>query len=1322
MKEKLFKKPLAVLLAAVIVLSALPIAFSAVAEEPTVVHLASFDSAEKMQINSQGTYTITANTHRFTNELEGTEGDGALVAETTRTRPALTVEWKDISLDLSKGLALRVRLYVTNPSAILRVYADISSSGVAGKNGLRWIKKTADLKKDSGWQELEFRFENPTQEYGDVDLSNVNYLRLYLNSGKGGVKVAFDDLYLTSQEKVTQVFGANAMHQGINYFTDAPSLLSTKQVQEGTGSYALTKSRSNSDIPQFSISSSGNFLINMSSVNGASVGVWLYLDEASLANTTSVTLELTSSGKNDVNEYQWIINTLYEGWHQYRLNFGTGTDYNYAVNGTPNSKALNFLRVFTNMNAPATVYVDNICIYGDCTVTNTLGYRQEVQTLAEDSAVGGIWKTNDGGNQISTDRVARGTASYVIPVCSGKKYGKIETAGIYLKLNDPSNFQVQFRVRFTDVSHVSSLSVELTSSGKCDYNERQWDFGKTKLGQEDEWKTLSFNGATGCVDSTGNNTAGIPYGSPDLTQINYMRFHFAVDSADAPSVMYLDDFRIISNSTANRINVATGDLLQPQVIKTAYSTLDTVVSDLSAVDMGADPTGDKDSTVAIQSALNTVGALGGGTVWLPAGKYRVTGHINIPAQTTLRGDWNDPDTAMKDQSSYGTVILADVPAATTEEATEKESLFFLNQSSGAVGLTVYYPKQSLTDQKPYGYTFYLSGARSCSVQNCTVLNGYRGIGAGYYYITNKTYSDTHDLLHIENFYGTFLKCGLDLYAESDVDTYKNIYIASKYWENAIGDYACKSGTVSTYTRDNATGMRLGDLEWAEMTNLNLSELKIGIHADKGRGSGRENMFAASVLGLTTANCNVGVQTDYMDARWGLQISDSSIAGSSKAVINNTTNKSVIQMNNVSLTGGTSSAYPGNIITRDTSKSNHTVPEANHAYRNSANLGKYASLYNVLDYGADNSGRTDASTAIQAALNAAGANGGGTVYLPAGYYRMTAQVKVPANVELRGSSPVAQRDYSNASAGTILLSYFEGVDDSKDTGNDALILLNGDYAGVSGIKIVYPQHYQVGRRSLDDYSAYKSSVAVFARNAHVYAVNCVFMATYRAIDFRCCDYHYIKQCAFGGFAYDMMVGGKDGMIEGCLQNSTVLTRIQRSVYQLLDPENFSEDKWASEAGWKANDPRVSGDIPSTERSDMFYYDMYVTRNSLTFILVNNDGCKNGTTETISSCFAYGAHRLIDVNKSASGTDTVVNAVNIGADGMISGGDVLAATNSCTLTVQNLLWYNKATQGDEQTLYAFSGSPKLRFYNMFCLYASGAYMSSEARNKDDDFTKN
>ena len=61
----------------------------------------------------------------------------------------------------------------------------------------------------------------------------------------------------------------------------------------------------------------------------------------------------------------------------------------------------------------------------------------------------------------------------------------------------------------------------------------------------------------------------------------------------------------------------------------------------------------------------------------------------------------------------------------------------------------------------------------------------------------------------------------------------------------------------------------------------------------------------------------------------------------------------------------------------------------------------ATVYNVRAYGAVGNGYTNDTPAFLAALSAAAQNGGGTVYVPTGDYRLVAELAIPSNVRLIG---------------------------------------------------------------------------------------------------------------------------------------------------------------------------------------------------------------------------------------------------------------------------------------------------------------------------------
>jgi polygalacturonase len=64
--------------------------------------------------------------------------------------------------------------------------------------------------------------------------------------------------------------------------------------------------------------------------------------------------------------------------------------------------------------------------------------------------------------------------------------------------------------------------------------------------------------------------------------------------------------------------------------------------------------------------------------------------------------------------------------------------------------------------------------------------------------------------------------------------------------------------------------------------------------------------------------------------------------------------------------------------------------------------KIAPAYNVVNYGADATGASESATAIQAALNAAAAAGGGVVLVPAGLYIISQILQIGSGVALQGA--------------------------------------------------------------------------------------------------------------------------------------------------------------------------------------------------------------------------------------------------------------------------------------------------------------------------------
>lgn len=674
----------------------------------------------------------------------------------------------------------------------------------------------------------------------------------------------------------------------------------------------------------------------------------------------------------------------------------------------------------------------------------------------------------------------------------------------------------------------------------------------------------------------------------------------------------------------------------PVIVSQLYPTGDIVVAEIIATQAPyfADNTGVIDSTVAIQRAVDDCHAAGGGTVFLPAGKYLLTAGITVHGFVTLRGDWQDPDTG----TDYGTIILADVPS-TTENL---PALFTVMGSAGVMGLTVYYPGQCIDDVKPYPYTFYVSGAGGFmlqSVLNCTVINGYKGIGAC-------VDGGGHEMMTIDTVKGTFLYCGATAYNQSDVGTWKNLTVSNRYWAAAgAGLTAAPREAIDAYTRKNTTGLILGDLEWTQFANIEIADCKYGMHIVKGK----RIEFAGSLFDVKIERCDVGIQVDSIDTRWGMVIAKSRINGSKNAIVNNTFG--VVKMTDTELSGG---RLGGKIVFRNIGEFFDFIKsifkngffanrkylvecEPLDAFEVDYDAAPYKPTAHLFVVQADTTGVQGAAPAVQVALDQA-ADTGGVVYLPAGKYRMDTAVTVPAGVELRGASSVATRDQPGSSKGTVILAYY-GLNATNPDSDTALVTL-GMNAGVRGIRFFYPQNSCVRPGAFG--TVKPCAYAVRGAGSGVYAVNVAIAAAYNGIDFRGCDNHTIKKAVTCCYNNAIHAGGTGGVIEGCLQNGTVMAR-----------NGLNLPDWVDEG------------------TQMFPYLFdAVTRVNTEYIRLSG-----ANDQTLYNCFAYGVKSFL-VNKNS--TDLL--AFNIGADNI---GGTMLVTQGGSAAIINMMRWNGSSYANDGT---------------------------------------
>ena len=154
-------------------------------------------------------------------------------------------------------------------------------------------------------------------------------------------------------------------------------------------------------------------------------------------------------------------------------------------------------------------------------------------------------------------------------------------------------------------------------------------------------------------------------------------------------------------------------------------------------------------------------------------------------------------------------------------------------------------------------------------------------------------------------------------------------------------------------------------------------------------------------------------------------------------------------------------------------------------------------FDVRRFGATGNGQDDDTGAIQAALDACGEQGAGTVTLPRGTFLLRGTLAVPPYVALRGSleSPAV----SSEGRGTTLLAY---AGRGEETGTPFITLHTG--SGVHGVAIHYPE--QTGPPIVP----YPYCLA--GEGEDISITNCLLVNPYQGIDMgsKPCPRHFISR--------------------------------------------------------------------------------------------------------------------------------------------------------------------------------------------------------------------
>ena len=275
---------------------------------------------------------------------------------------------------------------------------------------------------------------------------------------------------------------------------------------------------------------------------------------------------------------------------------------------------------------------------------------------------------------------------------------------------------------------------------------------------------------------------------------------------------------------------------------------DVIVYTADAREFGADPTGKADSTAAIQAALEACDKESGGTVFLPAGRYRVSGTIRVSGGTTLRGEWAAPG---KGAAAKGTVLM--VYTGRGETAADKDPAFEVRSAGCIRNMTFWYPEQRAENPVPYSAT--ILGRDHSVVENVTLVNSWTGF-----------WNNSCSSMLIRGFYATCLSLGIHGAYAYDIPRIEDVSMDPRHWAES-GLPGAPSGAALSRLEDfcsrNLTCIQAGEQDWGYWWNIDLNRCRRGIYMTAIPDDRGKKVFPANVAvgKLRIRNAETGLELE-----------------------------------------------------------------------------------------------------------------------------------------------------------------------------------------------------------------------------------------------------------------------------------------------------------------------------------------------------------------------------------------------------------------------------------------------------------------------------
>ncbi len=717
----------------------------------------------------------------------------------------------------------------------------------------------------------------------------------------------------------------------------------------------------------------------------------------------------------------------------------------------------------------------------------------------------------------------------------------------------------------------------------------------------------------------------------------------------------------------------------PEIIVPSLNTNEIVVAATTPQQYGAKGDGITDDSAAFQAAINAVynsGGNGGGVVYVPAGNYAFYTNITIQTGVTLHGNWKDWTKGTN--GCVGTTFKVYYGAGNTNAP----PFIQCGQGSSLKGVNIWYPNQNPNSITPYPFTISLNGVNNSVVQNVVLVNSYLGIEAdgdsewivssviGSPLCLGLTADSIADICQTED-----IRFNPNIWAISKLTNAPAVGDPYATWmrTNGIGIQLFRiDGLISMNTEISGYNYGL-DFELDPINgaagacfyNGHVTNCAIAMNAQE------EQSTPGLEFSYFTLDGDIGVSRTHLTNDATVHFDDCTIIGRNgtavyctganwssvmafqNCTISNTLNLAgpgVFNLVNCSLSGSTQcvmsasatrAAFTGctfsptqkivnngnvNNLIMDSRRSSQTdmpiVDWTNVMNDYVSRKPAKTTLFVATSYGATGNGVTDDTAAINAALTAAGTNGGGIVYLPAGNYKTTTTLSVPSGVELRGAYELRHGTWGGNDGrekGAIINPY-----GGAGTTNGPPAVALAANSGLVGMTFNYPNQNT-------NNIAYPPTIQGRGGNVYIIGVQCAEAWNYVDLDTYTCTNHFLYMV--DGWALNTWVRAGNG------SSGTIADTHGNPTYWIDDPSGMNQMNW---------------DVETTF------------------------GSSNLQAYALGNCTELFAKVFVDCEKnfmhcsSENGQGPNVTAIGAACDGTYQS-YVFDATGPCTLTNVNSIWW-------------------------------------------------